>query len=45
MARKYSLSHVASDSDALNVDNNIVGDKGSHHGLGLSDERGVARKY
>ena len=41
----HSLSDVTSDSDALNVDNDIVGEKSSHHGPVSSDEGGVARKY
>ena len=45
MARKYPLSDVASDSGALNVDNDIVGVAPSHHGPGASNECGVARKY
>ena len=45
MARKYLLHDVASDSDALNVDNDIVGKKLSHHSPVLSDKRGVAHKY
>ena len=45
MAHKYLLSDVTSDSNALNVDNDIVVKKPSHHGPCLSDGRGVARKY
>ena len=43
MARQYSLSDVTSDSDALNVDNTILGENASHHEPVPSDERGVAR--
>ena len=45
MARKYLLSDVASDSDALNVDNDIARETEVIMGHSLSDERGVARKY
>ena len=45
VARKYSLSDVTSDSDALNVNKNIVGEKPCHHGPFSLDQRGVARKY
>ena len=45
MAHKYLLSDVTSDSNALNVDNDIVVKKPCHHGPCLSDGRGVARKY
>ena len=37
VARKYSLSDVSSDSDALNVDDDIVGETLGHHGSGISD--------
>ena len=45
VSTQYSLSDVTNDSGALNVDNDIVGDQASHHGLCLSDERRVARNY
>ena len=45
MARKYPLSDVASDSDTLNVDNDIVGETLSRHEPDLSDSHGRARKY
>ena len=45
VARKYLPSDVASDSDALNVDNDIVDVPLSHHRPGASNECGVARKY
>ena len=32
VARKYSLSDVTSDSDAPNVNKDIVSEKSSHHG-------------
>ena len=41
VARKYLLSDVTSDSNTLNVDNDIVSEISSHHGPCLSDERGV----
>ena len=45
MARKYSLSDVASDSDALDVDNDIVGRTPSFLRPGPSDESLAAREY
>ena len=45
MVRKYPLRCVATDSDELNFDNDIVGVTPNHHVPGSSDERGVARKY
>ena len=42
---KYPLSDVRSDSDALNVDNDIVSKTPSHHEPDLSDQHGVVSKY
>ena len=45
MARNYSLSDVASDSEALDVDNDIVGRTPSFLRPGPSGESVVTRKY
>ena len=44
MARKYPLSDVASNSDALNVDYDIVGVTPRHLRLGPNDARVATRK-
>ena len=43
-ARQYSLSDVACNSDALNVDHNIIGVTPRHPGLGPNDARVATRK-
>ena len=44
MVRKYPLSDVACDSDALNVEHDIVGVIPRHPGLGPNDARVATRK-
>ena len=44
MARKYPLSDVASDRDALNVNHDIVGETPRHPGLGPKEARVATRK-
>ena len=43
MARQYPLSEVACDSDALNVEYDIVGETPRHPGLGPNDARVATR--